>query len=114
LKEPSTKLVSTLRHGRIKSSSTLWPANIPCRCERRKRVARIAMRTSGTAGGPSLQLDPHTGFWSQLSEAETDTVTGIISLFGGNSTFGDAEAEQVVGGCLSSTVTFALQVDSAR
>jgi hypothetical protein len=49
-----------------------------------------------------------------LSEAETDTVTGIIFLFGGNSTFGDAEAEQVVSGCLSNTVTFALQVDSVR
>jgi hypothetical protein len=46
-----------------------------------------------------------------LSEAETDTVTGIISLFGGHSTFGDAETEEIVGGCLSTTVTFALQVE---
>ncbi len=44
------------------SAKALWPANIPCRCERRKRVARIARRTSDTASGPILHLDRRAGF----------------------------------------------------
>ena len=51
----------------------------------------------------------HTGLGVQLSVAETDTFTGTSLLFGGQSTFGDAATEAIVGGCSSTTVTLPLQ-----
>ena len=51
----------------------------------------------------------HTGFGVQLSDAETDTVTGTSLLFGGQITFGDADTDEIVGGCLLTTVILPVQ-----
>src|SRR5260370_36798540 len=79
----------------------------------RRLAVRLPVICASDEEMDSLLVIPvilHTGLGSQLSDTETDTVTGIILLFGGQSTLGDAESAAIVGGCLSTTVTVALQV----
>jgi hypothetical protein len=80
----------------------------------RRLAVRLPVICASDEEMDSLLVIPvilHTGLGSQLSDAETETVTGTTVLFGGQSTFGEAETEEIVGGCLSTTVTFALQVE---
>ena len=104
----------------LPEASVHWMANVYVRPvpEPSLSASRLAVRLPVICASDeemdSLLVIPvilHTGFWSQLSDAETETVTDIIFLFGGQSTFGDAEMEKIFGGSLSTTVTLALQVE---
>jgi hypothetical protein len=51
------------------------------------------------------EVSLQAGFAVQLSVAKTDKVTGTSLWFGGERTFGDGDTEEIVGGCVSTTVT---------
>lgn len=50
-----------------------------------------------------------TGAASQMSDADTATVTGVILWFGGHRTFGLAATAEITGAVVSRTVTLELQ-----
>ena len=87
------------------------PVPLPSRCARKFAVKLPVICVSPDEIGSLLVIVVilHTGFGVQLSDAETDTVTGTSLLFGGQITFGDADTEAIVGGCWSTTVTLPLQ-----
>jgi hypothetical protein len=104
----------------LPEASVHWIANVYVRpapepsLSARRLAVRLPVICASDEEMDSLLVIPvilHTGLVSQLSDAETETVTGTIVLFGGQSTLGDAETEEIVGGCLSTTVTLALQVE---
>ena len=78
------------------------PVPLPSRCARKFAVKLPVICVSADEIGSLLVIVVilHTGFGVQLSDAETDTVTGTSLLFGGQITFGDADTEAIVGGCL--------------
>ena len=88
------------------------PVPFPSRCALRFAVKLPVICASAEVIASLLVICVilQTGFGSQVSESETDTLTGTSLLFGGHSTLGLAVTDEITGGVVSCTLTVELQL----